>query len=80
MFAGCERLANLDVSNFSTYNVTDMRHMFDSCKAQTSLDLRNWDTTNVAHMEGMFKDCNHLSELKQDFNTRAVRTMEQMFQ
>ena len=31
MFYGCNSLTNLNLSNFNTQNVTDMRWMFNGC-------------------------------------------------
>ena len=34
MFAGCSSLKELNLSNFNTTNVTDMRNMFSGCSEQ----------------------------------------------
>ena len=33
MFNGCNSLTNIDLSNFNTQNVTDMRGMFSYCNS-----------------------------------------------
>ena len=33
MFAGCESLTNINLSNFNTQNVTNMSDMFYGCKS-----------------------------------------------
>ena len=46
LFYGCEKLTSLDVSNFNTSNVTDMRSMFSSCSAVNSMkegELSSWE-------------------------------------
>ena len=39
MFQGCERLTNLNLSNFNTKNVKDMNSMFEYCYELTSLNV-----------------------------------------
>ena len=56
MFLDCSSLSSLDVSNFDTSNVTDMRSMFRNCRSLTSLDLSNFNTSrSVEYMSDMFK-------------------------
>ena len=33
MFCGCKSLTNIDLSNFNTQNVTNMKYMFYGCKS-----------------------------------------------
>ena len=54
MFAYCEKLEDIDLSNFDTKNVTDMYGMFHLCKSLKSIDLIKFDTSNVTSMENMF--------------------------
>ncbi len=42
MFSGCTSLTNIDLSNFITQNVTDMRSMFHGCNSLTNIDLSNF--------------------------------------
>ena len=81
MFAGLNKLQNLDVSNFDTSNVTTMYHMFLECQSLTKLDVSNFDTSNVTDMESMFRMCKNLTELTLcSFNTKKVTNMKWMFQ
>ena len=57
LFYNCYTLTSLNLSNFSTQNVTNMRYMFYNCKSLTSLDLSNFNTQNVTNMEYMFSYC-----------------------
>ena len=41
MFESCWNFTSLDLSNFDTSQVTDMRSMFWNCYKLTSLDMRN---------------------------------------
>ena len=80
MFNGCRGLTNLDVSNFDTSKVTDMRHMFYGCRGLTNLDVSNFDTSNVTDMFGMFWGCSGLTNLDvSNFDTSKVTSMDSMF-
>lgn len=43
MFHSCSNLSTLDVSNFKTNKVTDMKCMFEGCEKLTNLDLTSFD-------------------------------------
>jgi len=80
MFAACNALTTLDLSNFNTSNVTSMVAMFNGCNALTTLDLSNFNTSNVTSMVVMFKGCTALQTLDlSNFNTANVTTMYGMF-
>ena len=64
MFRDCNKLTELDLSNFDTSNVTTMGNMFYNCNKLTSLDLSNFDTSNVTNMDGMFYSCSRLTSLQ----------------
>lgn len=76
MFAGCSSLTSLDLSNFNTSKVTDMRGLFQGCKNLTSLNVSSFNTSNVQHMDAMFKGCSSLTSLDlSNFNTSNVVSM-----
>ena len=79
LFAGCN-LGKLDLSNFNTENVTDMREMFMTCVYLQSLNLSNINTQNVTDMYGMFNGCISLKNLNlSNFKTKNVTDMSYMF-
>ena len=39
MFYNCSKLEKINLSNFDTSSVTDMKEMFYGCESLTSLDL-----------------------------------------
>ena len=39
MFEKCISLKSLDISNFDTSSVTNMRHLFSNCSSLTSIDI-----------------------------------------
>ena len=80
MFFNCPNLSSLDLTNFSTGNVTDMNAMFGYCQL-SSLDLTSFNTANVTNMYMMFISCQNLSSLDlTSFNTAKVTEMNFMFQ
>ena len=80
MFFNCPNLSSLDLTNFSTGNVTDMNAMFGYCQL-SSLDLTSFNTANVTNMYMMFIGCQNLSSLDlTSFNTANVTEMNFMFQ
>ncbi len=81
MFAGCENLETLTLSNtFNTSNVTTMSAMFAGCKKLTSLDLSSFNTSNVTDMYYLFGDCENLESVNlSGINTTNVKDMEYMF-
>ena len=54
MFADCQSLQQLDLSNFNTFNVTNVKLMFQNCYKLTSLNLKKFTFDNVSVSDGMF--------------------------
>ena len=80
MFAFMSNLATLNLSNFDTSKVTNMRYMFHDMSSLTSLNLSNFDTSKVINMEAMFRDIRNLTTLNlSNFNTSQVTDMYLMF-
>ena len=81
MFSGCEKLDNIDVSHFITFNVTDMEGMFWKCQALTSLDVSSFNTEKVTDMGFMFNGCLNLRSLDlSNFKTEQLTNTTGMFQ
>ena len=55
MFRECSSLKELNLNNFNTNNVTDMRYMFWGCSSLKELNISNFNTNNVTNMSYMFK-------------------------
>ena len=80
MFYLCEKLTNLDISNFDTSKVTDMSSMFSNCDSLTRLDVSKFDTSEVTNMSSMFSYCRGLTSLDvSNFDTSQVTDMSNMF-
>jgi len=61
MFALCQSLTSIDLSNFSFENAKDLRGMFLYCSNLEHLILpKNEIVTNIEDISYMFKDCNKL--------------------
>ncbi len=73
------KVTTLDLSSFSTSNVTDMRFMFNGSEAATIKGLKKFNTSKVTNMSGMF-GATQLSTLDlSNFNTSNVTNMSEMF-
>ena len=80
MFYNCFSLTYLNLSNFNTYNITDMNAMFSHCSSLITLNLSNFNTNNVIFMNNMFSHCSSLIYLNlTNFNTNNVIDMSNMF-
>ena len=80
MFYDCCTLIQLDLSNFDTSKVINMRGMFYHCKVLIQLDLSHFDTSKVTTMYCMFCRCEALTQLDiSSFNTSQVTNMCYMF-
>ena len=62
MFSYCSSLTNIDISNFNTNNVKDMRSMFSGCSSLTNINLSNFNTNNIKDMSCMFFRCRNLTK------------------
>ena len=81
MFQKCKELEYLDLSNFTTSNVTKMNHMFNECyKLKEIKGINKFITNKVIDMKGMFSECKELEYLDlSNFNTSNVIDMGWMF-
>ena len=76
----CDKITEIDLSQFDTSQVTNMRRMFSSCSSLTSLDLSNINTSQVTNMLSIFEECSSLTSLYlSNFNTSKVTDMVHMF-
>ena len=63
MFNNCNKLKNIDLSNFDTSNVEDMSSMFYNCEKLKSLDLTSFNTSNLYDAQSMFENCESLETI-----------------
>ena len=80
MFKNCGDITRIDLSNFDTSQVVNMKDMFNGTTSLTSLDLSNFDTSIVTDMSGMFAGASSLTRLVlSNFDTNQVTNMTGMF-
>lgn len=80
LFSNFLNIINLDLSEFNTSNVEDMRFAFFNCSFLKNLNLQNWNTINVKDMNSMFLFVSRLTTLDlTSFNTINVKDMGIMF-
>ena len=71
-------LKELNLNNFNTNNVTDMRYMFSGCSSLKELNLINFNTINITDMYGIFSRC--LNELKLKIKSQFKNFKEEAFE
>ena len=80
MFYDMRSLTTLNISNFDTSQVTNMRDMFSNMRNLTSLNLTNFNTSKVTDMRAMFASMYNLTSLNlTNFDTSQVTDMGGMF-
>ena len=80
MFSECSSLKELNISNFNTSNVTNMRNMFFKCKSLKVLNLSNFTANKVTNMTNMFGECVKLKELKlPNFNPKNINVSNMFY-
>ena len=63
MFHGCSLLKELNLYNFSTDKVVNMRYMFHGCSSLKELNLSNFNTINVTNY-CMLNGCSEQLKMK----------------
>ena len=80
MFYNCQKITELDVSDFDTSNSKEMNCMFWNCINVKKLDVSWFDTSQVSSMSWMFSGCRNINKLDlSNFDTSGVTTMKAMF-
>ena len=64
MFNRCSSLTNIDLSNFNTNNIIDIRGMFRGCLSLKNINISNFNTNNTTNMRFMFYNCEKLIKNK----------------
>ena len=77
IFYGCSSLKELNLNNFNTNNVTNMRGMFSGCSSLKELNLNDFNTNNITNMSYMFSGC--LDELKLKIKSQFKNFKEEAF-
>ena len=78
----CKKLQNIDLKNFNTANVINMRSMFKYCYSLRNANLTSFNINNVQIVSYMFEKCYNLRELDLssfDFKHIAKENMQLIF-
>ena len=79
MLGGCV-VKELDLSNWDTSKVTNMRFMFANYFNLEKINLKSFNTKNVTTMECMFFGCTKIRKLDlSSFETPKLETANEMF-
>lgn len=80
LFKDCTLVKSLDLSNFDTINVKNMRLMFNGSTSLTSINLTSFNTSNVTDMVGMFQSLYAMTSIDLSIlDTSNVKLMSYMF-
>ena len=80
VFESMEHIIEIDMSNYDTTGVTEMRQMFYNCHSLTSINFKNINTASVKNMRLLFGNCYALKHLDvTGFDTSQVTDMHFMF-
>ena len=81
MFEVAYMIEEINLSNFNTENVTNMREMFTECKNLKEIKgINNFKTNKVKDMSGMLGGCIELEFIDlSNFDTSNVTNMSKMF-
>ena len=80
MFDGCNKIIEIDFSEFNTPLVAKMSYMFQGCSSLVSLNLSNFITNNVTGIGYMFNGCSlFVSFVLWNFDTSKVDSIDYMF-
>lgn len=79
MFLSCSKITYLDLENFDSSKVTNMKQMFSNCTSLRNLDVSGFDTSNVTSMWDMFYNYKGSSLDVSNFNVEKVTSFSGMF-
>ena len=60
LFSGCTSLKKIDLHNFNTENVNDMREMFSGCTSLEEVNIYNFNFATINNKQKMFEGCKSL--------------------
>ena len=80
MFSNCYDIKEIDMTNFDTTGIIEMKQMFQNCYSLKSLNISNFKTQNVKSMIAMFSGCSNLTSIDlSSFDTRSLEGMTHKF-
>ena len=80
-FSGCTKLREINVSNWNTGNVTNIRGMCYGCKALTDIiGIENWNTHSLTDTHEAFYECASLENIDlSKWDVSSLTDMSNMF-
>ena len=80
MFANCNGMIEIDLSEFNFSEVKSMDSMFSNCINLKKINFGNIDTSSVENMRNIFYECSNLTSLDvSKFDTSSVTNIDSMF-
>ncbi|MCR4759383.1 MAG: BspA family leucine-rich repeat surface protein, partial [Oscillospiraceae bacterium] len=83
MFRQCDSLEEINIGKIDTSNVYTMEYMFASCTSlkyfYNNSNGKRWNTKNVKYFNQMFAYCTSLREVRADFESNVITSVEGMF-
>ena len=80
MFSKCDKIEEVDLSQFIGASMAKYNSMFEDCVSLTSVNLSNLNTSLATDMSSMFLNCSKIISLDlSSFNTLRVTNMKFMF-
>ena len=76
MFAGCNKIININFNSFKTHKINNMSYMFYNCENLKKFELFSFNAINVTNMEYMFYNCRSLNNL--DFSSIDINNVQNM--
>ena len=80
MFYGCDKIDEIDFSEFKMKTIINMENMFSLCYNLKNIDLSPMNTRDVENMKNMFFKCINLEYIKvKDFGKSKITKMKDIF-
>ena len=77
MFNKCENLKDIDLSNLTILDNTNLVHMFDVCTNLEKLDLSSLKIGDNNKIDNMFNEMTKINEIK--VNENSINTFKTTF-
>ena len=79
MFSGCSKLSTLDLSTFSTRNVTNWGEVFGECNNHDAVDLSTLGISDIPYVEHILEECVDFGEVDSlIFNLHGILRMREI--
>ena len=80
MFKDCEKIEEIDLSEFDSSSITKTTEMFKGCKSLITVNFKNFDASKVQDFSCMFMDCESLIFLNlSNFVVNGIKSLSYMF-